>query len=333
MKHRPILLRVIAALVVPGLTLALFAVYSAEVLGYYGYGLFVALPFVVGLSATLLFPSSRVRSLRDVSAGSLIALAVGGVLLLFSGFEGAICLLMAAPVLLFFLLAGTVLALIIETIRTKRGTGRGPTVFLAFIMFLPLVLGMTAEPALTSGPPTRMVQTSVTIHGDIQTVWDTVIAFPPITAPPGGIFAFGIAYPIAATIEGTGAGAIRRCTFNTGDFVEPITTWDAPRQLAFTVAENPLPMREWSLYGPIDTPHLHGFMVSERGQFRLEALGDDTVRLEGATWYHQNLWPNAYWGALSDRIIHHIHRRVLEHIKVVVESEPAAVPSRSAARG
>lgn len=137
----------------------------------------------------------------------------------------------------------------------------------------------------------------------LRSLGSGLAAFPEIGSPPGGIFDYGIAYPIRATIEGTGVGAIRRCTFNTGDFVEPITAWEAPRRLAFDVVENPLPMKEWSFWGEIDTPHLHGFMVSERGQFRLTEQPDGTVLLEGTTWYHQNLWPNTYWGTVSDQII------------------------------
>ena len=42
-----------------------------------------------------------------------------------------------------------------------------------------------------------------------------------------------------ARIEGEGVGAIRYCSFSTGDFVEPITAWEKPHRLAFDVVKNP----------------------------------------------------------------------------------------------
>ncbi|MEZ6014545.1 MAG: hypothetical protein R3F49_05485 [Planctomycetota bacterium] len=41
------------------------------------------------------------------------------------------------------------------------------------------------------------------------------------------------------------------------------------------------------------------------------------VLLEGTTWYTHDLTPAWYWGPISDRLIHRIHRRVLDHIATV----------------
>lgn len=57
--------------------------------------------------------------------------------------------------------------------------------------------------------------------------------------------------------------------FSTGSFVESITEWDAPNRFSFDVTENPPPMNELSLYKDLQAPHLHGHMVSDRGNFEL----------------------------------------------------------------
>lgn len=312
------------------LSVVVFALglYATEWVGQYGFVLFQVLPAAGGFLAVLIASGpARVTFFAGIRL-SLIPLAIGGLLFLVTGFEGFICLIMAAPIMIFFAAAGAIVA----TLATSTlpwivnylhslgcGGGRGPKANTTALVLFPLFIALSVEPRLLPHPPTRMVHSSVLIQGDIAEVWEAVVAFPEITSPPGGIFDYGIAYPIRATIEGTGVGAVRRCTFNTGDFVEPITAWEAPHRLAFDVVENPLPMNEWSFWGAIDTPHLHGFMVSERGQFQLTKQADGTVLLEGTTWYHQNLWPNFYWGAVSDEIIHRIHGRVLGHIKDVVE--------------
>jgi len=305
-----------------GIIVFLAGLYAAEFQQHYGFALFVALPIVAGFSVVMIYGGVKRLGLREACILSTLPLLIGGSLLTLMGFEGFICLAMAMVPMLALAVIGGLAALALDhwvrRWKNKRSARLGCTALPVAALFL----GLPLEPSLIQRAPTRMVQSEVIIHGPIASVWETVIAFPDITAEPGGIFAWGIAYPLAATMEGHGVGAVRHCTFTTGDFVEPITVWDAPYHLAFEVAEQPIPMREWSFYGDIDTPHLHGFMVSERGEFRLEEGPGGTVRLRGTSWYHYNLWPNFYWGWISDRIIHQIHGRVLGHIKAVVESAP-----------
>jgi hypothetical protein len=130
----------------------------------------------------------------------------------------------------------------------------------------------------------------------------------------------GVAHPVRATIEGAGPGAIRRCVFSTGAFVEPIEVWDEPRRLAFGVTEAPPPMEEWTPWGGLDAPHLRGFLVPSFGEFLLERAPDGGTRLVGTTRYRHHLWPSAYWRLWADFAIHRIHLRVLEHVRREAEA-------------
>jgi len=78
-------------------------------------------------------------------------------------------------------------------------------------------------------------------------------------------------------------------------------------------------MNELSIYQHIQTPHLHGYMLSRNGQFHLFERDGHAV-LEGTTWYTHSLYPQWYWGPISDVIIHQIHERVLNHIRQVAEA-------------
>jgi hypothetical protein len=178
---------------------------------------------------------------------------------------------------------------------------------------------MGVEHAVQPVPPVYQVKSEIEVEAPPATVWKQVIAFTEIPEPREWIFRAGIAYPIRAEILGSGPGAERHCIFSTGAFVEPIQVWDEPNLLKFSVASNPPPMEEWTPYSKIDTPHLHGFLVSQGGQFLLTALPGNRTRLEGTTWYRHTLWPAAYWRLWSDYIIHRIHMRVLEHIKKAAE--------------
>jgi hypothetical protein len=134
----------------------------------------------------------------------------------------------------------------------------------------------------------------------------------------------GISCPSEARINGQGVGAVRECVFTTGRFIEPITTWDAPRRLAFDVREQPAPMFELTPYRHIHPPHLDSGIRSLRGEFQLIELAEGRTRLTGRTWYKLDIRPHVYWTIWSDWLIHRIHHRVLRHIKRLAETgDPA----------
>jgi hypothetical protein len=144
--------------------------------------------------------------------------------------------------------------------------------------------------------------------------------------PDEFLFRIGLAYPVRAEMLGSGVGAVRRCHFSTGPFVEPITVWDEPHRLAFRVESNPAPMQEWTPYDDIHPPHLDGHFVSRQGEFLLERTESGGTRLVGTTWYEHRLWPDAYWRLWSDAIIHRIHLRVLRHVQALSEVEAVRLP-------
>jgi hypothetical protein len=191
-----------------------------------------------------------------------------------------------------------------------------------FVLFL--IPSMTFAWDKTAQPPVFEVQTAIEIAAPPDEVWQHVVSFSDLPEPEEWFFKAGLAYPKRATIVGSGAGAIRYCEFSTGPFVEPIEVWDAPHLLQFRVTSNPAPMEEWSPYARVLPKHLHGYLVSKQGQFKLTRLGPNRTRLEGTTWYQHGLWPAQYWRWWSDAIIHRIHLRVLNHIRSLAEADTTA---------
>ena len=307
-----------AALAVFGTAIAglLFTILSTKALGSYGWGLFVALPFSMGFISVLIYEWSEPRALGDSLAACIVSQLLFGCMLLAFAFEGAICILMALPIGVVLAIMGGCLA---HTCRRGRMAAQRPAALSVVLLLVPGVLGTEhfAKPA----PPEYRVVSSVEIAAPPEVVWQKVIAFAQIPEPREWYFRAGVAYPIRAEIMGRGAGAERHCVFSTGAFVEPIEVWDEPRLLKFSVSANPPPLNELSPYRHIEPPHLHGYFASDEGQFRLIALSDGGTLLEGTTWYHNRIWPAAYWRLWSDAIIHRIHLRVLRHIKAVSEAD------------
>ena len=294
----------------------LLTLLGTVLLGTYGWGLFVGIPFLSGLLSALVYGYREPRS-----AGSCVGVAVASVwlaslLLLGLAIEGAICIAMAAP------LAAAVAALgglVGYGLQRHGPRPQGSGAYSVLILALPLLLGV--ETASAPQPAVTPVRTAVVVAAPPEVVWRHVVSFAELPPPNELLFRAGIAYPTSARIHGEGVGATRRCRFSTGDFVEPITRWDEPRLLAFSVASQPPPMRELSPWGGVHPPHLDGFLRSRRGQFRLRALPGGRTLLEGTTWYENRMWPAAYWRLWSDELIHRIHRRVLEHVAREAEKD------------
>ena len=287
------------------------------VVGAYGWGLFVALPFCLGMFSVLLYSYHSPRDWWTCLNVALLPVGILGIALILVAMEGVICVLMAAPFALGLSALGGILGYTIQ-VRHWRPK-QTPAMLSIVILMIPASFGIEHAAALQ--PPTFEVRTAIEVNAPPEKVWNQVVAFAEIPPPTELLFRAGIAYPIRAEISGHGVSAVRHCIFSTGPFAEPIEVWDEPRLLKFGVTANPAPLSELSPYGNIQPPHLHGYFVSKQGQFLLTALPGGRTRLEGATWYQHTMWPAAYWHLWSDYIIHRIHLRVLQHIREVAEEK------------
>ena len=297
----------------PGLVLGLLMIaLSVYALRSYSAALFFATPFGVGTLTAFLLNRRFLVSRRQTTQLVLLTHALLAAVLMLFGREGALCIAMAVPLAM---VAGVMGGLAGRQIALGSGGDLRPAVLGMFA----LPLAAIVEPSGTTGVALHEVRSSVEIAASPMTVWTQVIAFPPMPEPTTWFFRLGISYPKYARIEGEGVGAVRYCVFSTGPFVEPITVWEPGKRLAFDVRSSPVPLRELTPYDSVMPPHLKGFLQSRRGEFRIVALPNGHTRLEGSTWYSVAMGPEGYWQMYGDYLIHRIHLRVLEHIRV--ESE------------
>ena len=275
--------------------------------GLYGLTIFILFPVLLGGLASWVF---RPATAGRAAAFGALAVTAAVCSLLLIGVEGLICIAMALP------LAAPLGALggwMVYHAQASRMATRGGVAMM--LMLLPTSITWDAQ----ARPPVFEVRSSIVIAAPPESVWKHVVTFSELPEPQEWFFRAGIAYPKRAHIEGAGVGAVRYCEFSTGPFVEPIEVWDEPRLLRFRVTENPAPMHEWSPYAQVLPKHLHGYLISKQGQFRLTRLPGKRTLLEGTTWYQHGLWPAQYWRWWSDAIIHRIHLRVLNHIRMLAE--------------
>ena len=286
---------------------------AVHVFSGYALGLFIWLPTVMGAISTILYGYNNKLTRTQLILNAQLTLLVFCLGLLIFAWEGLICLIMAAPIGVFFTWVGFLIGRLYLQRRIKPGT---PASVILLILSVPSL--MAFEHSVPQTDDLRSVVTSIEINASPEKVWQNVVKFPELTAPTELVFKTGIAYPINATIDGRGVGAIRHCNFSTGSFIEPITVWNEPNLLRFSVSDQPETMKELSFYD-IHPNHLHGYWVSKQGQFRLTSLPGGRTLLEGTTWYVNKIRPGFYWSAWSDYIVHEIHQRVLAHIKTQSE--------------
>lgn len=292
----------------------LFTTVFINQLNEYGWSLFVGIPFFLGFGSVLIYGHHRKLSYRDAMKVMGVSILFFNLLLFLLAYEGVICITMAFPIVLVIAWIGASIGYAIHECKQEVSLN----VLSAPLVFVILMGAIEANDNPT--PPLIALETEIEVAASKQEVWNELVAFSHIAEPTEYLFKTGIAYPTHAEIEGTGVGAIRHCNFTTGSFVEPITTWDEPNLLAFSVLVQPPPMVEWSLYENLNIEHLHGYFASEKGQFLLKELKNGNTRLVGTTWYRHNIWPTMYWSIWSNYILHQIHYRVLNHIKAEAES-------------
>jgi hypothetical protein len=279
--------------------------------GVYGYTLFLVFPVFLGSFTAWLAQAKTGWS----SAGwGALGASVACLALFLLGWEGIYCIAMAVPLVAPLGAFGGYLYHFVQQRRIRQATS-------AIMLLLPLgTLGID----VTSQPPVFAVATSIEIATPPERVWPYVVSYAEMKEQPEWIFRNGIGYPQRVRMQGTGTSGTRYCDFSTGSFVEPIEVWDEPRMLRFRVTSSPAPMHELSFYSNVKPKHLHGYFMSKEGEFRLTDLGNGHTRVDGTSWYQHGMWPAQYWRWWSDAIIHKVHRRVLDHIRMLAESQPAA---------
>ena len=273
--------------------------------GVYGWTLFVLLPMIAGAMGTW---SVRPATPRAAAVAGGVIGASGCALFLLIGLEGWMCALMALPLVVPLTISGSLIAF--QAGAWSRG--KHPAV-LGLLVPISMFFDVNAK------PPVYAVTTSIVVNAAPEVVWKSVIAFPDITDRPDWVLRTGMAYPIRTRIGGTGVGVPRSCDLSTGTVQERVVVWDEPRVLRFVVTATPPAMREMGLYGPISPKHLNGYYISKEGQFELTPLPGGKTLLVGTSWYQHGLWPAEYWRWWSDTVVHHIHARVLEHVKALAE--------------
>ncbi|MES1200961.1 MAG: SRPBCC family protein [Pseudomonadota bacterium] len=293
--------------------------FSTLVLGLYGYGLFIGAPFVVGVIVAYI--ANREANLRMMETTQLVfgALGLGALALMGFALEGAICIVMASPLVAFM---GWVGGIIGQGLARRRRERDGRTVLMS-VALLPLLV--SSEALMPPRADFESVE-SIEIAASPMQVWDSVVHMGPIPDAPAAPFRWGLAYPLRGEIHGEGVGAVRRGVFSTGVAYERVTAWEPGRRLDFIVLSDPPSMHELSPYAHVNAPHVRGYFRTRDARFAITPLPNGHTRLTLSTHHDLDLEPALYWLPLAQWAVHANKTRVLQHFRRQAETRGAAAP-------
>ena len=283
---------------------------SALTLGSYGWSLFVATPFLVGVTTGYLANRRLLMSWGATAKLVLIAAALGTFALVALALEGLVCILLAAPL-------GAVAALVggaagRAVARATHGGGQP----LASVALLPALFALEA-----AVPPALPIaaHASIEVEAPREAVWAALTSGGTITSGAGLIGAAGLAYPLRGRLLGDGIGAIRLGEFSTGTARERVTEWIPTRRLAFMVLTQPPAMEEMSPYRRVHSPHVQGYFETGTTGFTLVSLPGGRTRLDIEAQHVLRIEPVLYWEPLARLAIRMNLSRVLTDLKEKAE--------------
>lgn len=226
--------------------------------------------------------------------------------------EAAICVVVAAPVVLpFALLGGWLMGLILD--RRREGGGR---VHIAAFLLLPFAVGPIEEQWEAPHETRRMVN-QIEIAATPETIWRHIAEVPAISReeiPGQWIYWLGFPRPIAATLDRHEVGGKRHATFE-GDvsFYEVVTVWEPGEKLAFTIKADP----EFIPQTAFDEHIIVGgrFYDVLDGIYEIEPIEGARCRLHLTSTHRLSTRFNAYAGWWSEWVMNQIQESILEVIR------------------
>ena len=283
-------------------------------------------PLVTGFSSVSTYLQlERPELIRESRCYTIpvMTLLIQALILLAVKWEGIICVVMIAPIVLVMSLIGAAVA---RGLTKRRRVDSSTTLP---VLLLPLLI-VLFEAQIPSPFEVRTVNTGILIHAPVQTVWANIASVPriaPEELPGSWVQKIGFPLPIEATLSHPGVGGIRQASF-TGNltFTETVNQWELNKDLRFSIRANtesipPTTLDEHLVIGG-------QFFDVLDGEYSLEPRPDG-VMLHLISRERLSTHVNPYAGVWTDAVMRAIQKQILVVIRNRCEARPAvsAAPS------
>jgi len=280
--------------------------------GAMSFGFVFVLPFVFGV-ITLWFADKKSQQswiFRIFAPWGSTSICL--VFSLLVGWEGTICMIMAAIIYLPFASIGGVVTGVALSWHNARN--KVSSTSLVAVMLLP-ILFVFSESLFPLPVEYRKAETSIDIEAPVSKVWENIIRVKPINEPLNGFFyKMGFPKPIAATLSHEGIGGVRKASFERGlVFTETVDRWEPEKAISFDIEVEPGSV-------PLTTLDEHVMVGGRyfdvlRGTYEIERLDDSHVRLHLSSEFRVSTRFNFYAGIWARFLMLDIQQTILEVIK------------------
>ncbi|MGI8919859.1 MAG: hypothetical protein ACR2H6_14805 [Pyrinomonadaceae bacterium] len=231
---------VVGVLTATGFGLGGFYLISDET-GAMGKVLFLLLPFATGF-ATALVARSRTLVIASLIIGLLLCTAV----LLATGKEGWVCVLMSLPLITVGLGIGALVGVLVRRFVIGRST-KPPILSALILLALPLFLtgANSIERPSRRVPRIETITSVLVVAAPRERVWNSIKTMERVNGHKGFLMRIGLPVPVSCSIDKEEVGGIRTCYFESGFIEERITEWSPPRVMKLEVTNWDVPGRPW----------------------------------------------------------------------------------------
>ncbi|WP_036037358.1 hypothetical protein [Leptospira mayottensis] len=282
----------------------------------YGFVLFVAYPLSLGILSGFLvsfFTKEATRTFVYIFKTTIILTVISILVFLFYAKEGLICVLMALPVVYFFLFLGTAFGSVIYLRVWSK--------YLLILTILFFNISAYIYDRNDRELDLHNVETRVEIDASKKEIWDKINSPFKFGEAENFFLRNGVSYPIFMEILKHDKNKILHCVYTNGETSARVSSFVDRNRIAFSFSEPQVTMKETSFYGEVEPKHIRGKIWARSGEFRLVEISENKTRLVATTEYVNNLGPKFYWELWENYLMDEMHRHVLNNVKKKVESE------------
>ena len=231
----------------------------------------------------------------------MIGLIICTVVLLITGYEGFVCVLMSLPILAVGMVLGALLGSLVRIQMMPRFRNpRTPMMLLLLVLSLFLMGANSAETESRRTLRAETITDTTVLNGSPEEVWNDLKTMDSVRGTKTFLMKIGLPVPVSCKTEGEGVGGKRTCYFETGYIEERITKWDFPNSMQFEITASDVPGRPWLSF--------------KDAGYQFKRDGDRTV-ITRTTTILSRLSPAWYWRRLEAIGVRAEHRYLFEALE------------------
>jgi len=245
---------------------------------------------------------------RNIVVASLsIALILCTAILVATGMEGWVCVLMSAPLIAVGLAIGAMFGYLIRRyVIDKSSVPRVMSVLLISVLPVFLMGANSLEEPSRRIPRAETFTSVLVLNAPPEKVWNAIKTMDRVNGHKGFLMRIGLPVPVSCSIDKEAVGGLRTCYFESGYIQERITEWNPPRSMKLEITSWDVPGRPW-----LDFKDAGYEFVEENGQTTMTRTTTIISRL-------QPVW---YWRRFERIGVETEHQYLFESVKKRVEGD------------